>query len=464
MNFSNFFFLNIFSYIILILHFSSFSLCIKLELSNFNPNTNSNSNDNIYSNNLRSLLIQDLETANDIYNIFTTELCIGKPVQCFKFAYDTGNQYLILGVKNTKAKFSKLYDTTISETFKSSQNSFFSIPYRYGIIQAREVSDFLQLPNNLQAKYMISFMMSWNTTEKYEFEGVLGLGNVYPKLDEENSFDERFSLIHNLFNNGVIEKKIFGHEYTSRKKGYLYLGEVPPSLGYNYFKCTVSPFIPYMNKWHCESRAIALSNGINYTQYTSPYAFDTAYVDIRGPYYEGNSILSEIQNILGEKCEFISEEIDEDNRYIKLICDYDTDIGKTPDVIFYLKGYELRAKNFDIFRVVLIDGKKKYLSKIVGDTRYTYWNLGEPILKNYDMVFNYEDNTVGFNENINLKEGDWTKTIILMIIFIVIGTLAIYLVKNRKKIFNRIKNKDIEKFDKGEMLNSGEQMGDIIES
>ena len=462
MNFSNFFFLYFYSYITLILHFSSFSLCIKLEL--VNPNINSNSKKILNSFNLRSLLIQDLETANDIYNIFTTELCLGKPVQCFKFAYDTGNQYLILGVKNTKAKFSKLYDTTISETFKSSANSFFSIPYRYGIIQAREVSDFLQLPDNLQAKYMISFMMTWNTTEKYEFEGVLGLGNVYPKLDEENSFDERFSLIHNLFNNGVIDKKIFGHEYISRKKGFLYLGEVPPSLGYNYFKCTVSPFIPYMNKWHCESRAIALSNGVNYTQYTSPYAFDTAYVDIRGPYYEGNSILSEIQNILGEKCEFISEEIDEDNRYIKLICEYDVDIGNTPDVIFYLKGFELRAKNFDIFRLVLIDGKKKFLSKIVGDTRYTYWNLGEPVLKNYDMVFNYEDNTVGFSENINLKEGDWTKTIILMIIFIVIGTLAIYLVKNRKKIFNRIKNKDIEKFDKGEMLNSGEQMGDIIES
>ena len=56
-------------------------------------------------------------------------------------------------------------------------------------------------------------------------------------------------------------------------------------------------------------------------------------------------------------------------------------------------------------------------------------------MKNYDMVFNYEDNTVGFNENINLKEGDWTMTIILMIIFIVLGTIGIYLVKNRKKIF-----------------------------
>ena len=36
--------------------------------------------------------------------------------------------------------------------------------------------------------------------------------------------------------------------------------------------------------------------------------------------------------------------------------------------------------------------------------------------------------------------------------------------QKRKKIFNKIKNKDIEKFDKGEMLNSGEQMADMFES
>ena len=187
--------------------------------------------------------------------------------------------------------------------------------------------------------------------------------------------------------------------------------------------------------------------------------------DLRGPFYEGNAILSDIKDILGEKCAFITEEIDEENQYVKLICDYDVDISKSPDVYFYIKGgYQLRAKNIDIFRVVLIDGKKKYLSKIVGDTRYNYWNLGEPVMKNYDMVFNYEDNTVGFNENYNLKEGDWTMTIILMIIFIVLGTIGIYLVKNRRKIFSKIKNKEVDKFDKGEMLNSGEQMADIFES
>ena len=440
-----------------------FSSCIELELNPY-PIIQKAKNEKNNSNNFRSLYTQDLEIANDIYNILTTELCLGNPSQCFKFAYDTGNQYLIIGVKNTKAKFSNLYDTTISETFKSSTNTFFSIPYRYGIIQAREVSDFLKLPNNLQAKYMISFMMSWNTTEKYEFDGILGLGNNYPKRDEDNSFDERFSLVHNLFSNGVIDKKLFGHEYNSRQKGYLYLGEVPPSLGYNYYKCQVAPFIPYFNKWHCEGRAISLSPGENYTQFTSPYAFDTAYVDIRGPYFEGNTILSDIKEVFGEKCQFISEELDEDNRYVKLICDYDINVGDSPDVIFNLKGFELRAKNIDIFRVVLIDGKKKYLSKIVGDTRYNCWILGEPVMKNYNMVFNYEDNTVGIVENENLREGDWTMTIILMIIFIAIGTITIYIVRNRKKLFNKMKSKDIEKFDKGEMMNSGEQMGEIFES
>ena len=78
---------------------------------------------------------------------------------------------------------------------------------------------------------MISFMVSWNTSEKYEFDGILGLGNYYPKRDEDNSFDERFSYIHNLYSNGIISKKIFGHEYTDRTNGILYLGEAPTING-----------------------------------------------------------------------------------------------------------------------------------------------------------------------------------------------------------------------------------------
>ena len=223
-------------------------------------------------------------------------------------------------------------------------------------------------------------------------------------------------------------------------------------MGYNYYKCNVAPFIPYMNKWHCESRSISLTGAQNFTQFKSPYIFDTAYVDIRGPFFEGNSILSEIKEIFGEKCQFISEEIDEENRYVKLICDYDIDISKLPDVIFNLKGgFELRAKNFDIFRVVLIDGKKKYLSKIVGDTRYNYWNLGEPILKNYNMVFDYEDKSVGFRESVNLIREDYFTIIVLICILLFVCIFGILIYMNRHRLFMQdFKDEDLDPLKKTE--------------
>ena len=461
--------MKIFLLLILIFLFShSFILTLKLPISysNFESfnNIQNNNNIDINPNNLRNLKKQKLESYDYIYHILKTQICIGVPPQCFKVAYDTGSPYLVLGLVNTNSQFSKNFNFSNSETYKSTTNSFYALTYRHGVIQAREVSDYLKLPENIKSKYLLSFLVTWNTTEKYEFDGILGLGNYYPKRDEDNSFDERFSYIHNLYNNGIIKKRIFGHEYKNRTHGNLYLGEIPPSIGYNYFKCPVSPFIPYINKWHCESRAIALTNGQNFTQFHSPFAFDTSYIDVRGPFYEGNAILSEINDMSKGKCHFISEEIDDDQRYIKLFCDYSLDIKKIPDIIFYLRGYELRLRNVDLFRIVLVDGKKKYMSKIVGDSRYNYWNLGEPILKNYNMVFNYEDNTVGFSENENIRDGDWTMTIILGIIFLVIGTIALYLISNRKKLFSRLRSKDIEKFSKGEMLNPGSPMGEIIES
>jgi hypothetical protein len=447
---------------------NTYIFCIKLPLlysdDGLIDNKYKNNNKDLRIKNLRNLVKQKLDSYDYIYHVLRTEICIGVPPQCFNVAYDTGNPYLILGLNNTYSKFTKGFNFTQSETFKSAANSFYALSYRYGIIQAREVSDYLKLSDDLKSKFMLSFLVTWNTTEKYEFDGILGLGNYYPKRDEDNSFDERFSYIHNLFNNGLIKKKLFGHEYKDRTHGYLYLGEIPSSMGYNYYKCTVAPFIAYINKWHCESRSFALSNGLNFTQFHSPLAFDTAYVDIRGPFYEANAILSGINDVSGEKCHYISEEIENEHKYIRLVCDYDLEIKNVPDVIFYLKGFELRLKNIDLFRVVLIDGKKKYMSKIVGDSRYNYWNLGEPILKNYNMVFNYEDNTVGFSPNENLLEGSWTMTIILGIVFVVIGVMAIYIICNRKRIFARVRSKDIEKFSKGEMLNPGSQMGVIIES
>ena len=91
----------------------------------------------------------------------------------------------------------------------------------------------------------------------------------------------------------------------------------------------------------------------------------------------------------------------------------------------------------DLFRKIIINKKVKYEAIIIGDSTYQFWNFGEPILKNYDMVFNYEDNTVGFKVNNNFLGGNWTSVIILTIIFICFVFIAFYIIKNRKTIFKK---------------------------
>lgn len=100
--------------------------------------------------------------------------------------------------------------------------------------------------------------------------------------------------------------------------------------------------------------------------------------------------------------------------------------------------------------------KKKYEVIILGDTTYDFWNFGEPILKNYDMVFNYEDNTVGLKVNENYMGGDWTNVIILAVILIFFSCVAWYIIRNRKNLFKKtFKEEDIEKLKNASELQEG---------
>ena len=72
------------------------------------------------------------------------------------------------------------------------------------------------------------------------------------------------------------------------------------------------------------------------------------------------------------------------------------------------------------------------------------------------MVFNYEDNTVGFKVNENLIGGDWTNVIILVIILIFFICIAWYVIKNRKTLFKKkFKEEDLDKFQNNNELKEG---------
>ena len=413
--------------------------------------------------NIRSLIERKMEITNYKHFLMETEICVGTPEQCFNVLYDTGTPYLILGIPNTNLNNKNNYNSLKSDTFSATCDKLFAIPFKSSVISAREVKDKVSIIPKYRLPYLFSFVISWNSTETFEYDGILGLGNYYPKSDNENSFDERFSFIHYLKKNGIISKLIFGHEYQDRTHGNIYFGEEPKSMKKGYFKCKVQNFISYANKWHCQLLSMYYSNGENYTTLSSTAAFDTGYSFIKGPYWQVSNILDKLKEIGGKKCDYVFQIIDESNELVRLVCDLNIKISKFPDISFDIVGFKMTLLNRDLFRKIKIKGGEiKYEAIFIGDSTYNFWNFGEPILKNYDMVFNYEDNTVGFKVNNNFVGGDWTSVIILFIVLIGFVAAAVYIIKNRKTLFRKKFNEeDIQKLNNGNELKEGLQMKDL---
>jgi hypothetical protein len=295
----------------------------------------------------------------------------------------------------------------------------------------------------------------------YNFDGILGLGNRYPIKEEGSTFDERFSFMEYLKFNKVIKKKIFAHEYINSTYGKFYIEEIPKSMGNDYFKCNTGYNVPYLYKWYCSLSKIALSNGKEFTL-TSAIAFDTGYIDIRGPLNEGSELFNELLQIGNGKCNVEETNVDEDSKYKKLYCSKKISTSSFPDIHFTINEYKLTLFKNDLFRLVEINGERKYVCKITIDSRYQYWNVGNPVLKNYNMIFNHDDGFVGFKENINYYGESWLSVIILSLLFVGISCAGVYVYINRKRIFTKeLSSVEIEKIKERESFDSGAQLNEI---
>ena len=166
-------------FFIILIQVFNFSLSIKLSMTSksveitdtkiiYNKNNkNKNNNENI-----RSLFEREMEITNYKYFLMETEICVGTPEQCFRVLYDTGTAYLILGIPSSDLKFKKSFNSLVSDTFSASCDNIFDIPFKSSVISGREVKDKVSIIPKLKPPFLFSFVLSWNSTESYEYDGI----------------------------------------------------------------------------------------------------------------------------------------------------------------------------------------------------------------------------------------------------------------------------------------------------
>ena len=224
--------------------------------------------------------------------------------------------------------------------------------------------------------------------------------------------------INSLYEQNKISKKIFSHKLDNEDKLRVFFGEEGPIDKSNLIKCELN------ENNNCLLRNIYIVNNseqsknnntnIENIQVGSYAQINFGYSGIKGTYKEGKKLFDYILSLktFGEKCYMTtSKSLIIEDEYIKLICNWDTNINNLPKIIFSFGNNDqlqlLLTPEFFFYKQYDISSENYiYISRIEFSKINKFWIIGKPLINNIDLIFDLDDKylTFAFNEQNNLSQ------------------------------------------------------------
>lgn len=380
----------------------------------------------------------DFYIDNDFF--YYVPISLGTPFQDFNLLYDTSFPHIMV---NPVKEFLQKEKNKTHYFIKSNSSSLIEG-------QQLQILDYTGTSVSDTGKIIDQvFTLNWvhgqNVTgERSLFEGVFGLGMKYNN-DSNSIYNLKYSLIDTLYSDKIIKKRIFGHKYFhDRKYMRLYLGEITDeSFKGDYPKCyskhtseslkKINPFLEYV--WSCglNSVSVVIDNGkgkeeeVVIDNMNQNVVFSTGTNTITGPLEEGEKIINLIlEKDYGKNCKKNTLM----SGVVSLLCRWKTDIYDFPKIKFNIgersginKGIDLYLENNNIFFKEFEIAAERYIyrARFQFVPNMTYWVLGQSVLREYDMIFDMDDQSVGF-WNLE-KKAKHTKKIFIFCLIAIVGTL-----------------------------------------
>ena len=344
------------------------------------------------SGNLRSTL--DVETENEMEFKTVLNACLGTPPQCFKLGVQTNTFYIWVRSSSSREKDPnvKTFDISNSTTLQKN-NQYFQRRIFGRTVTGFEARDILTINGEEYSK--INFIILETTDSLFGMEGFIGLGYT------PNSDERKFSIIQQLFENGVIPHKVFTQKYFSAKRGQLTIGQIPKYIVKDYThygRCAALDKVVKgkrykNNNWECKIDDIYFGNDEkNIIPMKKNEEQKMSFLSYRKRSFVPLDIFEQIGNT------YLKKEIKKgickarhERRYSLYECEKDTEVE---NITFVFGDWEFTVEGKDMFKLNR-DGKTKELILYHKDN-FEHFLLGRSILKGFEMVYDYANKQIGF--------------------------------------------------------------------
>ncbi len=368
------------------------------------------------------------------FSTISTNISFGTPSFQISTVISTDTPYFV--IKDSKSKKDYNQEKSISFEFIKYGNQ-----YEYNNIYFHAVLFHENFKFDNKTINLIS-MMDWSKKKVSINYGLIGLQLF------DNKFNEQNILINQLYDKGLIKRKMFTLIYENELNGELIIGDIPHNhtklLDKKKFKISNNSFITYGNVWGTNFKNIEYGqNGFFVKNLKIKEETKMAIIS------------NTINGIIGSKNFqrfvheiYFKEKIEDkscwiqtvnDDKYFGYICDINTYIKNIPSIKFYHKELNLI---FEIEKDELwfnYKNNKYFMVFFSNGTQYN-WILGQKFLQKYPLVFDGEKNLIGvyYTEKNNNK---WNKYIFLFLFIIIIILIIVYLIH---RYYNTPKKKVLE--------------------
>lgn len=351
--------------------------------------------------NLKSLIEMDkIPVSLNEEERMCLEFCFGTPKACHLLTIHP--QSFLIWVMDARSKIldkkKLIYDATKSTTGR----------YNQSIIEIKLDTDKTLKGNvafdRIYTKDSFLFrgvFLSAIASNHYTDEGMIGLGY------RGHPFEERYSFINQLFFNGLIYHKVFTQSFKDDENGLITFGEIPKEIVNNYKKygrCSALNIEKdgkiYKNrKWEC---------GIDGIYFGDVYdeKFIHILVNSRTSFFSFRKralVPKEIFNFFVNNYfnELIKNNICERlliGKYDTIKCDREIIDGPKINLIFGDWAMSLPVNNLITYN----KKTKSYEFIFYNKKNFEHWSLGRPVVRLFHMVYDYQNQEIGFYSEKNV--------------------------------------------------------------